>query len=159
MSCCHLLLSGFCFRNPRAFTASACVSSDDARMSRRNIWEQSGNKSSSHVLSSDQQSVNLLHGFIVNRSDVAFRLTFLQCMQYFRQCARLHPCHRYQQIRRPDGHTESWLYAVTSVWDATATVRDFSAFASFEWFAAAFIHPFGNADRMIAVFAVNPART
>ncbi|KXQ16729.1 hypothetical protein AUP91_12810 [Escherichia coli] len=41
----------FCFRNPRAFTASACVSSDDARMSRRNIWEQSGNKSSSHVLS------------------------------------------------------------------------------------------------------------
>lgn len=35
--------------------------------------------------------------------------------------------------------------------------RDFSAFAGFEWFAAAFIHPLGNADRMIAVFAVNPA--
>ncbi|CTX18312.1 Uncharacterised protein [Escherichia coli] len=37
--------------------------------------------------------------------------------------------------------------------------RDFSAFASFEWFAAAFIHPFGNADRMITVLAVNPACT
>ncbi|CTU97524.1 Uncharacterised protein [Escherichia coli] len=37
--------------------------------------------------------------------------------------------------------------------------RDFSAFAGFEWFAAAFIHPFGNADRMITVLAVNPACT
>lgn len=36
---------------------------------------------------------------------------------------------------------------------------DFSAFAGFEWCAATFIHPLGNADRVIAIFAVNPACT
>lgn len=36
---------------------------------------------------------------------------------------------------------------------------DFFAFASFEWFAAAFIYLFGNADWMITVFAVNLACT
>lgn len=42
--------AAFCFRNLRAFTALACVSFDDARMLRRNIWEQSGNKLLFYVL-------------------------------------------------------------------------------------------------------------
>lgn len=37
--------------------------------------------------------------------------------------------------------------------------RDFSAFASFEWFAAAFIHHSVTLNRMITVLAVNPACT
>lgn len=123
VSCCHLLSSGFLFQESRAFTASACVSSDDARMSRRNIWEQSGNKSSSHVLSRRSADVNLLHGFIVNRSDVAFWLTFCVCSIFDNALGFILVIDTMQiKARR---HTESWLYAVTSVWDATATAPRF----------------------------------
>ncbi|SPW40201.1 Uncharacterised protein [Escherichia coli] len=85
MSCCHLLLSGFLFQESKKLSLLRPVSVLTMRECRgENIWEQSGNKSSSHVLSRAISRVLIsLHGFIVNRSDVAFRLTFCSVCSIF----------------------------------------------------------------------------
>ncbi len=155
-------LSGFLFQESKSFHCFGLCQFWTMRECRGEIsGKQSGNKSSSHVLSSgNQQSVNLPHGFIVNRSDVAFRLTFRSVCSIFdnalgfilvidklQQNPKARRAHRIMVLCRN----------IRLGCDCHGPV--ISLPREFEWFAAAFIHPFGNADRMIAVFAVNPART